>query len=165
MIGSIISAALAIGGAIYGGVKASQAAKKQEDALKKREKENEDWYNRRYNEDPTTRADAQRILTMTSEKIKQRNKALAGRSAVMGGDDAAVAVEKERNAQAMADAISNIYALGEARKDDIEDKYMRRKDEIENAHINMEQQKAQNIASAVSGGVSGASNAISNIDF
>lgn len=164
MIGSIIGGALKIGGTIFGGIKASEAAKKQREMVEQQQRENQDWYNRRYNEDATQRADAQRMLTQTAEAIKNRNKSIAGRSAVMGGDDASVAQEKALNAQAMANATSNIVALGEARKDDIEGKYLTRKDSYTDTLRDIEKQKANNIASAVSGMATGVSDIASGID-
>ena len=91
MIGSIIGGALKLGGAVAGGILGAQSAKKQKQMLEAQQRENQDWYNRRYNEDATQRADAQRILTQTAEAIKQRNKSMAGRSAVMGGNDESIA--------------------------------------------------------------------------
>ncbi len=149
MIGSIIGGVLKIGGTIYGGLKASKVASEAKNRVERQKWENEEWYNRRYNEDATQRADAQRMLTKTLEAIKGRNQAAAGRSAVMGGDDASVAMEKERNAQALAEATSNIVALNEARKDDVEANYLSRKDSFDEQLFNIEQQKAQAIASTV----------------
>ena len=163
MIGSIVGGALKIGSSIFGGISASKAAKRARERVEQQKRENEDWFNRRYNEDATQRADAQRLLTRTVEAIKERNKTVAGRSAVMGGDDASVAMEKERNAQALADATSNIVAMGEARKDDIEEKYLSRKDSLDEQLFNIEQQKAQAIASAVGGVANAAGDMATNM--
>ena len=56
-------------GSIFGGVSASKAMKKAINNVKEQQQKNQDWYDRRYNEDATQRADAQRILTMTEESI------------------------------------------------------------------------------------------------
>ena len=76
---------------------------------------------------------------------------------------ASVALEKERNAKALADATSDIVALGEARKDNIEEKYLSRKDLLDEQLRNIELQKAQQIASAVSGGANIAGDMAGNI--
>ena len=94
--------------------------KKAKRNVEAQRQKNQDWYDRRYNEDATQRADAQRILTQTEESIKQRNKAAAGSAAVMGGTDESVAAAKEANNKALADATSQIAADAEARKDNIE---------------------------------------------
>lgn len=151
MVGSIIGGALKLGSAVTGGILGAQSAKKQKQMLEAQQRENQDWYNRRYNEDATQRADAQRMLTATAEAIKQRNKSMAGRSAVMGGNDESIAQEKALNAQAMADATSGIVALGEARKDDIEQKYMARDQALDQAFLDNEKARSQAIVGAVQG--------------
>ena len=83
----LIGAGLGAAGAIFGGIKASQAMRQVAQTIDKQQRENQDWYNRRYNEDATQRADAQRVLSMTEARLKQRNKAAAGRAAVMGTTD------------------------------------------------------------------------------
>ena len=87
IFGSAIGGALGIGGAIFGGISASKAMKRAKKMVEEQKKENQDWYDRRYNEDSTQRADAQRILTQTNEAIRQRNQAAAGSAAVMGGTE------------------------------------------------------------------------------
>lgn len=75
LIGSAIGAA----GSIFGGIKASKAMKKAKRNVEAQRQKNQDWYDRRYNEDATQRADAQRILTQTEESIKQRPESISGR--------------------------------------------------------------------------------------
>ena len=115
IIGSAIGGALGIGGSIFGGISASKAMKKVKKNLEGQMKDNQDWYDRRYNEDATQRADAQRILTITNDNIRQRNKAAAGAQAVMGGTEESVAAAKAMNNQALADATSQIAVAGECR--------------------------------------------------
>lgn len=151
MIGSIIGGALGVGSSIFGGIQASKAMKKAKNDLEKRKKENKSWYERRYNEDATQLADAQRILTMTEESIKNRNRHAAGTQAVMGGTEESVASAKAANNQALADAASRIAAAGEARKERIEQQYQQNDSAIRDALNNIEMGKAQNIAQAVQG--------------
>lgn len=150
-IGSLIGGAVGIGSSIYGGIKASQAMKKVKGNIEQQRRDNEDWYNRRYNEDATQRADAQRILTQTAEAIKQRNRAAAGTAAVMGGTEESVAATKAANAQAMADAASRIAVAGEARKDNIEQQYQQRDQALQGQLNNMEVNKANAITQAAAG--------------
>ncbi len=157
----VIGGAIGAVGRIFGGISASKAMKKMRQGIEAQRRRNEDWYNRRFNEDATQRADAQRILTKTEELIRNRNKATTGRSAVMGGDDAGVAMEKERNAKALADATSDIVAMGEARKDNIEATYLQNDNAYREQLNNLEMQKAQNIG----GAVQGLTNAAASIPF
>lgn len=157
LIGSAIGAA----GSIFGGISASKAMKRAKKNVEAQRKKNQDWYDRRYNEDATQRADAQRILTQTEESIKQRNKQAAGSAAVMGGTDESVAAAKAANNQALADATSQIAANAEARKDNIEATYMAN----DNAFVEQLNQLEQGKAQAVGQAVQGVANAASSMPF
>lgn len=157
LIGSAIGAA----GSIFGGISASKAMKRAKKNVEAQRKKNQDWYDRRYNEDATQRADAQRILTQTEESIKQRNKQAAGSAAVMGGTDESVAAVKAANNQALADATSQIAANAEARKDNIEATYMAN----DNAFVEQLNQLEQGKAQAIGQAVQGVANAASSMPF
>lgn len=162
MFGSIAGGALGAVGSIFGGISASKAMKKVKRNIEAQKKANEDWYNRRYNEDATQRADAQRILTMTEESIKNRNKQAAATAAVMGGTEESMAAAKAANSEALANAASQIAVACDARKDNIEAQYQQKDAALDEALNNMEMKKAQAISSAVqgvaqaAGGMSGA---------
>lgn len=151
MIGSLIGAGLSAVGSIFGGIAASKAMKQVKKNLQAQQQANQDWYDRRYNEDATQRADAQRILTMTEESIKNRNRQAAGAQAVMGGTEESLAAAKAANNQALADATSQIAVNGEARKDQIEQIYQEKDARINDALNNLEINKAQAISSAAQG--------------
>lgn len=157
LIGSAIGAA----GSIFGGISASKAMKRAKKNVEAQRQKNQDWYDRRYNEDATQRADAQRILTQTEESIKQRNKQAAGSAAVMGGTDESVAAAKAANNQALADATSQIVANAEARKDNIEATYMAN----DNAFVEQLNQLEQGKAQAIGQAVQGVANAASSMPF
>ena len=159
MIGAIIGAAASIGGSIYGAVKNAREARKQKRALEEEDKANEAWFMRRYNEDATQRADAQRIFSKTREAVKERNKAAEGTKSVVGGTDESVAATRESNAAALSDAASQIAASAEARKDEVEDKYMANKSNIRRERGNISVQQQANTAAAVQG-VAGAAGQI-----
>ncbi len=151
LIGSIVGGALSAGGAIFGGISASKAMKRAKKNVEAQRKKNQDWYDQRYNEDATQRADAQRILTQTEESIKQRNRAAAGSAAVMGGTDESVAAAKAANNEALADATSQIAANAEARKDNIEATYLQNDNAFVEQLNNIELGKAQAVSQAVQG--------------
>ena len=159
MIGALIGAGLGAATSLYGMYQASQAAKKANEMenanYMKQSEENQNWFDRRYNEDATQRADAQRVLTITQDAIRQRNKAAAGANAVSGGTEESLAETKAANAQAVADATSKIAVAGEARKDNIEEQYRQRKAQLDDSHtrygVGIEQQRAQNIVNAANG--------------
>lgn len=151
LFGSIDGGALKIGGSIFGGVKASKAMKKVKRNLEGQMKENQNWYDRRYNEDATQRADTQRILNMTMENIRNRNRMAEGRQAVMGGTDESVAAAKEANNQALADTMGQIAVANEARTDNIEQQYLANKADLNQQLNDLEQKKAEAISQAVNG--------------
>lgn len=151
LIGSIAGGALGAAGSIFGGISASKAMRRVKKNLQAQKEANQNWYDRRYNEDATQRADAQRILTQTEESIRNRNRQAAGAQAVMGGTDESTAAAKAANAQALADATSQIAVNAENRKDKIEQTYQQRDSQINEALNNLEINKAQAISQAVQG--------------
>jgi len=156
ILGSTIGGALGIGGSIFGGISASNAMKKLRRNLQEQQRENQDWYNRRYNEDATQRVDAQRILTKAEEFIKNRNRQAAGVQAMMGGTEESVAATKAANNQVLADATSQIAENGERRKDRIEQSYQQKDAQIQEALNNLELKKATSVGNAVQGVASAA---------
>lgn len=163
MIASLIGAGLKIGGAVYGGIKASQAMKKMQRQIQQQKQENTNWYNRRYNEDATQRADAVRALQKVEDSIKNRNRAAAGTQAVIGGTEESVAAAKAANNEALSQTASNIAAQADARKDAIEQQYRQEDSRLQGQLNQLQAQKAQNIANAVTG-VAGAAGSIASLD-
>ncbi len=181
MWGAIIGGALSVGSSIFGGISSARSAKRQRDAqlaaqrgylarLGQQLNENESWYNKKYYEDPTTRADSTRLLTILEDNIRKRNRAAEGKKAVIGGTDESVAAEKEQNNKMYADTVSQIYADNENRKERIDAEYRRRKDDINNsaneALMSQELVNSQyedNRQAAISSGIQGALNAGASI--
>lgn len=164
MIGSIIGAGMAAASSIYGGIQASKAAKKAKKETEAQRRRNQNWFDRSYNEDETQRADAQRLLTMTEDSIRNRNKAAAGTQAVMGGTDESLAATKSANNQAEAQTASAINAQADARKDNVEQQY-RKADEAYSQDLrNIENNRAANIAKATQGVIGAAGNIADALD-
>lgn len=163
-VGAAIGAGMSIAGSIAGGVAAKKQARAAQKELEKQRLKNQEWYNRRYNENATQRGDAQRMLTKTEEMIRQRNKAAQGAQAVMGGTSESVAAAKAANNKAISDVASNITANADARKDAIETTYMQNE-----ANFSQQQQQIHNNRSqAIAGAVQGLANtgaAIADSDF
>ncbi len=157
-LGDAIGGAFGVAGTIFGGISASKAMKKVRNSLKGQKGANQDWFDRRYNEDATQRADAQAILTKTEEAIRNRNREASGTAAVMGGTGESVAAAKEANAKAMADASTEIAVNADRRKDAIEAQYQQRDAQLEDALNNMEANRAHAISQAVQGVASAAGN-------
>ena len=151
MIGDIIGGALKIGSSIFGNMAASKAMRKARKNIEQQQTANRNRYDRRYNEDATQRADAQRILTITQDNIRNRNRAAAGAQAVMGGTEESVASAKAANNEAMAEAASRIAANGERRKDAVEQQYLERDAQLQSQLNNLDVAKASSITAAAKG--------------
>lgn len=148
MWGAIAGAALGATSSIFGSIAARRQAKKAEAELEQQRKNNEDWYRRRYNEDYTQTAEAQRALTLAREEAQRQMAAARGRQAVLGGTEESVAATQEAVNRGIADTMSQIAAQGTARKDAIESTYLGKRDSIAQQYMNMYNQRAQNISQA-----------------
>lgn len=163
MIGSLIGAGVQAIGSIVGGISASKAMNQARKMVEDQKQRNQAWYDRRYNEDATQRADAQRMISMTNEAIRDRNKQAAGMAAVTGATEEAAAATKAANAEAMAGAMSAITANAEARKDTIEQQYMQNDQSLTNQLVDVQKGKAQGISAATQGVIE-AGNTIAGLD-
>lgn len=164
MLGALIGAGLGLASSIAGGVANRKARRKQEQMIAQQQKENQAWYDRTYNADPTKRADTVRLLTQMQEQIKNRNKDAKGRQAVMGGTDDSTTAVKEANNKTLADTTSQIVAANDARKDNIEQQYMNRKNQLQNQQMGLDSEKAADTANAVAGVAGTAANIAATID-
>lgn len=164
MIGALIGAGLGIASSIAGGIANRKARKKQEQMIAQQQRENQAWYDRKYNEDPTKRADTVRLLTQMQEQIKNRNKAAKGRQAVMGGTEDSTTAVKEANNKTLADTTSQIVAANDARKDNIEQQYMNRKNQLQNQQMGIDAEKAADTANVAAGVAGTAVNIAASLD-
>lgn len=164
MLGALIGAGLGLASSIAGGIANRKARRKQEQMIDQQQRENQAWYDRTYNADPTKRADTVRLLTQMQEQIKNRNKAAKGRQAVMGGTEDSTTAVKEANNKTLADTTSQIVAANDARKDNIEQQYRERKNQLNNQQMGIEAEKAADTANAVAGVAGTAANIATSLD-
>ena len=164
MLGTLIGAGLGLASSIAGGIANRKARQKQEQMIAQQQKENQAWFDRKYNEDPTKRADTVRLLTQMQEQIKNRNKAAKGRQAVMGGTDDSTTAVKEANNKTLADTTSQIVAANDARKDNMENQYRARKSQLQGQQMSLEAEKAADTANAVAGVAGTAANIAAAVD-
>ena len=164
MLGTLIGAGLGLASSIAGGIANRKARQKQEQMIAQQQKENQAWFDRKYNEDPTKRADTVRLLTQMQEQIKNRNKAAKGRQAVMGGTEDSTTAVKEANNKTLADTTSQIVAANDARKDNMENQYRARKGQLQGQQMSLEAEKAADTANAVAGVAGTAANIAAAVD-
>ena len=164
MLGTLIGAGLGLASSIAGGIANRKARQKQEQMIAQQQKENQAWFERKYNEDPTKRADTVRLLTQMQEQIKNRNKAAKGRQAVMGGTEDSTTAVKDANNKTLADTTSQIVAANDARKDNMENQYRARKSQLQGQQMSLEAEKAADTANAVAGVAGTAANIAAAVD-
>ena len=150
-LGGAIGAGLGAVGSIFGGIAASKAMKNVKNNINAQRSVNRDWYDRRYNEDATQRAEAMAAVNRVEQQIRERNRQAAGTQAVMGGTEESVAAVKGANSHALAETMSSIAVNGERRKDAIEAQYQAKDDALQSELNDMERQKAGNVGQAVQG--------------
>ena len=157
----LVGTAIGAAGSIFGGISASTAIKKMNRNIEAQRQQHQAWYDQRYNEDATQRADAQRVRTQTQEMLKRQTDAAAGSAAVGGGADESVAQAKAAANQTLGNVMNNINAAAEQRKDEIEQTYQANDNAFQEQLNNLEQKKADNISQAVQG----VANAAGKMDF
>ena len=109
------------------------------------------WYNRRYNEDGTQRADAQRMFAKARAAMREGMQSARGRQIVAGGTDTAVEAARRNNSDTLAETASRIAANADARKDAVERQYRQTQQGIDTSRANLEAQRATNISQATTG--------------
>jgi hypothetical protein len=147
-VGSIIgagTAAIGVGISALGGARAARQKRRE---LARQERENNAWYDQRYNELGTERADAQAALSAMRAAQAQRMSAARGTEAVVGASAGSVAAEKAGANMAMGQTISQMNANNENNKMAIENAYLQRKNDISNRRLGMYEAQSQNLANA-----------------
>ena len=153
MIGAIIGAGASIASSLIGGAQAKRAADNANKELENQRKKNEDWYNRRFNEDYTQSAEAQAAMTRARELAREQMAAARGTSAVMGGTEAGVAAQSQAANKMLADTMSGIAQQGQARKDAVESQYMQTEAALSQQQQNVYNQQAANSTAAANAGM------------
>ena len=159
MIGAAIGAATQIAGSILGGRAAAKAAKQANKLVNQQLEDNENWYDKRYNENFLQRSDAQQALNYAKEQAQNLYNRAEGSAAVTGATDESLALQKEVGNKLLADTTSNIASQADAYKQQVESQYLSNKSALNQQKLSIIQQKAQGIANAI-GGVSAAAGGI-----
>lgn len=163
MLGAIIGGVMSAGGAIAGAIGSARAARKSNKMIADQKAKNQAWYDRRYNEDYTQRADAQAVLENTRRLLSERDKRASASNVVMGGTDEAVAMSKQASNEALAQTMAGINAQADQYKQNIEGQYLANDGAMTQQQIAVQQQKARDIAQAGSGMASAGGSILSSL--
>ena len=149
----IAAALIGAAGSILGNVLQRQAQKRayarQQEQLDAERADNAAWYNRRYYEDATQRADTQRALTRAREALLASSRAASGHAVMSGSTNAAAAAAKEANNKAYADIVSQAAAAAETRKDKVEDAYLAQQRKLDESQRTLDNTNDQANANAI----------------
>lgn len=160
-VGSAIAGtAIALGSAITGAVASSNAAKKANKMIAKQRAENKQWYNAKMAEDYITRSDAQAVLKKQRELLNEQYQRARATNIVAGGTDESLALQQQAANKSMSDTMSNIASEASAYKDSAEQAYRQQDAALNQQQVQVQQQKAANIAQAAGQGVSAGLNLI-----
>jgi hypothetical protein len=155
---AIIAAVIGAGASLYGTWKAGKnsAAANQAatDEMNAQKTQNEQWYNEKMNENYLDTAEAQATLAKAREMATEQMAAARGRQAVMGGTDASIAQTQQSVNKMLADTMSGLAATGTARKDQFDQTYLNRNNELSRQLIDMYGNKAAQSAAAGSSAMS-----------
>lgn len=152
MIGGLAGAAMGAVAGIAGGIVNSKRSKLMNQQLDDSQQENQAWYDRKYNEDYTQRADAQNALRLTTEQMEKMNRQSRASNIVAGGTAESLALDKQASNNLLQNTTANIVANAEQYKQGVENQYLDTNANIQNQRMSIlgaQMKNAANSASAV----------------
>ena len=162
LLGGIIGGVASIGAGIASGIAGRKAAKRNERILNRAQDRAQDWYDQEYYSDFTQRSDAQAALNSARKILDDRYNRTQGSAAVTGATDESVAQQKAANNQVIADVTSNIAERADAYKEQVRSNYENQLSAIDEARMGVNNQRAQNVATAA-GGLAQAGQALGSV--
>ena len=148
MVGAIIGAGVQVGSSIYGAIKSSQANKKAQQLITSERDANQKWYEQKMAEDYTRRADAQNLLRKQRELFQEQYQKARATNLVAGGTDESLALQQAGANETMGETMGDIAAQASAYKEGVEEQYRAKDAALTQQEAAIEQNKAQQIASA-----------------
>lgn len=136
----LVGAGLSLASGIYGGIKASKAAKKQEQLINNQEAKNDAWYNRNYYQNYLDSSESRAAIKRVEGTMKKRNQEAQATAAVTGATPEAVLAQQENDQKLMSDTIGNLAARSDARKEQVDAVNQQNQQNI--ASLRMGQQQA-----------------------
>ena len=157
-------AGVGVASSLFGGYKAGKERKKMSNQIKSWESENKAFYNSRALGDYTQRADAQNAIRQMREQLDRQTKRATATAAITGGTVEQTAAAKDSANKALADATSNIAAVGQQFKDRITDQYLGRKQQLQGMQYQNTAGKAASYENLMQSGLNTAAGALGTID-
>lgn len=162
MVTAAVSAGLALGSAIYGGLKSAAANERARQLIAKQRYENKRWYDTKMAQDYTMRTDAQAAINRARQNLEEWNKRIRKTGVVSGATNEAVAMQKEAANKTISDVYTDLGAQGSESKDRAEAQYRAQDSALNQQQIQNYQQQAAQTAQAASQAVSAGINVVGN---
>lgn len=162
MVTAAVSAGLALGSAIYGGLKSAAANERARQLIAKQRYENKRWYDTKMAQDYTLRTDAQAAINRARQNLEEWNKRIRKTGVVSGATNEAVAMQKEAANKTISDVYTDLGAQGSESKDRAEAQYRAQDSALNQQQIQNYQQQAAQTAQAASQAVSAGINVAAN---
>lgn len=143
----IALAAASLVTSVAGGIASRNRARRGRRAVNESKREEEAWYNRRYNEDYADTKAGQNLIRKAKDYARQQVKRAEGHAAVAGATDAQVQMAKDSTNKMVGDTIANIGAADQERKARVDDMHRKSQMGFAQEEAAYHAQQAQNIAS------------------
>lgn len=163
MVLSAITGGLGLAQSIYGGIKASKAAKEQKRILGQKQAQNDAWYNKNYYQDYMDRSDAKAAMNRVREYMDKSTKQAAATAAVTGATPEAVMAQKEQANNAISQTAGAIAQNADAYKDQVQGRYDAKNEALTNAQMQQSQLTEQGGANMAASGIGMMGSALSGI--
>ena len=151
LIGGIIGGVGSAVAGIVSGNATRKAAKRNDRLLDERQQRAQEWYEKEYNADFTQRSDAQAALTSARKLLDERYSNAQGAAAVAGATDESLAQQKAAANRTLDYVTSSIAQRADAYKEQVRANYENRQNQIDQARMGVNNQRAQATAQAASG--------------
>lgn len=144
----IASAIIGGAGSLVGGIMSGIQNRKNRKLVDKQLRENENLYNRDYYQDILSRSDISGLLGQARDRYAEAGRQATRTAAVTGATPESVAATKKANAEAYANAVSNVAAQSSVIKDNAQNRYLNTKNQLVGSLMNQNAGSAGNWADA-----------------
>lgn len=134
-----IGAAVSGAGSILSGIGSNRKIAQMQKDLEQRKNQNQDWFDRRYNESAMERSGAQQLWNLTQQAIKDSNSRAAGTAAVMGMNNNFIASQKQPDT--LSKTAAEIAVQHDRDKANIEGAYMKQRDALDDKIMDLKNKK------------------------
>lgn len=165
MILGAIGAIAGIGSTIYGAVKQSQAAKKEEALMAKQAAANEAWYNRNYYQDYLNTVGAQNAIKRYRDLLAEQTKEARARQVITGGTPEQAQAVAEAGAEGYSNLVGNLAAQGEAQKQAVDAQKLAMDANLNAQALTMAQKQQQAGANLVANGINTFASSLQSIEL